>query len=193
MNDVPPRPLAAAAPPGYPADLERDWQAADGTIVHLRPLRPDDLDREISFVSGLSEQTLYLRLQYSMREVNRAAAERLLAIDYHDRMAIGALVDGPQGATLVGVSRYARIDDSDRADCAIVVTDAWHGRGLGTELMRSLGIAARARGIRTLEGTSLGENQRIHAWARRFGFEVRTEPNTGGQVVIQLDLSSLPA
>ena len=56
-----------------------------------------------------------------------------------------------------------------------------------------LGIAARARGIRTLEGTSLGENQRIHAWARRFGFEVRTEPNTGGQVVIQLDLASLPA
>ena len=193
MNDAPDRPPATAAPPGYPAELERDWQAADGTLVHIRPLRPDDLERELSFIAGLSEQTLYLRLQYSAREVSRADAERLLAVDYHDTMVIGALVDGPRHDELVGVCRYARVDDSDRAECAIVVTDAWQGRGLGTELMRSLGIAARGRGIRTLEGTSLGENQRIHAWARRFGFQVRTEPNTGGQVVIQLDLASLPA
>lgn len=187
----PHRPVPAAAPPGYPADLERDWQAADGTVVHIRPLRPDDLESEIRFITGLSEHTLYLRLQYSSREISREDAVRLLAIDYHDMMAIGALLDGPQGDEIVGVSRYARIDDSDRAECAIVVTDAWQGRGLGTELMRSLGIAARARGFRTLEGTSLGENQRIHAWARRFGFQVRTQPNTGGQVLIQLDLGSL--
>ena len=57
MNDVPYRPPAAAAPPGYPADLERDWQTADGTVVHLRPLRPDDLESELKFIAGLSEQT----------------------------------------------------------------------------------------------------------------------------------------
>ena len=59
--------------------------------------------------------------------------------------------------------------------------------------MRSLAQAARANGIRTLVGSSLGENQRIHAWARRFGFDVRTEPNSGGQVLITLDLGSLPS
>ena len=100
MNDVPHRPSADAAPPGYPADLERDWQTADGTVVHLRPLRPDDLESELKFIAGLSEQTLYLRLQYSSREVSREDAERLLAIDYHDMMAIGALVDEPQGETI---------------------------------------------------------------------------------------------
>ena len=42
------------------------------------------------------------------------------------------------GMALVGVSRYAREPGSDRAECAIVVADAWQGRGLGTELMRSL-------------------------------------------------------
>jgi hypothetical protein len=63
-----------------------------------------------------------------MREVSRADAERL-AIDYHNLMAIGALVDEPQGETIVGVSRYARIDDTDRAECAIVVTDALARRG----------------------------------------------------------------
>jgi acetyltransferase len=180
-------------PPGYPADLERTWLAADGTAVRLRPLRADDLDREMRFVEGLSAQTLYLRVQYSSRQVSRADAARLLDLDYRDRMAIGAVSGTPPDETLLGVSRYARIEGTDTADCAIVVTDAWHGRGLGTELMRSLAQAARRNGIRTLVGMSLGENQRIHAWARRFGFDVRTEPNSGGQVRITLDLGSLPS
>lgn len=192
MNDVTPPP-PPGVPPGYPADLERTWFAADGTAVRIRPQRSDDLEREVRFVEGLSEQTLYLRLQYSSRQVSRQDVTRLLDIDYRDRFAIAALVGVPPDETIVGVSRYARIDDTDQAECAIVVTDAWQGRGLGTELMRSLGLAARRNGIRTLVGTSLAENQRIHAWARRFGFDARTEPNTGGQVRITLDLGSLPA
>jgi hypothetical protein len=59
--------------------------------------------------------------------------------------------------------------------------------------MRTLGIAAKRSGIRALVGTSLGENQRILDWARRFGFEARTEPNTGGMVRVTLDLTSLSA
>lgn len=152
-----------------------------------------DLEREWRFVAGLSQQTLYLRLQYSSRGVSRDDLARLLELDYHDRMAIAGLLDAPGADEIVGVSRYARLENSDVAECAIVVADAWQGRGLGTELMRTLGQAARANGIRTLVGSSLGENERIHAWARRFGFEVRTEPNSGGYVNITLDLNSLPS
>ena len=141
----------------------------------------------------MSEQTLYLRLQYTASEISRADAARLLELDYRDTIAFGALAGDPPGDTLVGVSRYARIAGTDQAECAIVVTDAWQGRGVGTELMRALGVAARRNGIRTLVGASLAENQRIHAWARRFGFDVRTEPNTGGQVQVTLDLTSLPS
>jgi acetyltransferase len=192
VNDSSPPPLPAPSP-AYPAEFERSWQAGDGTVLHLRPLRPDDLDREVAFIAGLSQQTLYYRLQYSSRSVSREDAARLLELDYRDRMAVGALSGAAPDETIVGVSRYARIDGSDQAECAIVVADAWQGRGVGTELMRSLAQAARASGIRTLVGSSLGENQRIHAWARRFGFEVRTEPYSGGQVRITVDLGSLPS
>ena len=184
-------PPPVALPPGYPADLERTWHAADGTPVRIRPLRPDDLDRELEFVTGLSEQTRYLRLHYIATEFSREDAARLLELDYHDTIAIGALVGEAPDEVIIGVSRYARTDGTDQAECAIVVADAWHGRGVGTELMRSLGIAARRSGIRSLVGASLAENQRIHSWARRFGFDVRTEPNSGGQVRVTLDLASL--
>jgi len=180
-------------PPGYPADLERTWLAADGTAIHIRPQRPDDLDREVRFIESLSEQTLYLRLQYSARTVSRHEVARLLDLDYRDRVAIAALVGAGPDETIVGVSRYARIDATDRAECAIVVTDAWQGRGVGTELMRSLAAAARRNGSRTRVGTSLAENQRIQAWARRCGFAARTEPYSGGEVLITLDLGPLPS
>jgi acetyltransferase len=189
VNDTTPAPL----PHGYPADLERTWQAADGTLVQLRPLRPDDLDREMTFIAGLSGETLYQRLHFSASGVNRDEAARLLDLDYVERCAIAALVGTPPQDTIVGVSRYARDEPGDMAECAIVVTDSWQGRGVGTELMRSLGIAAKRHGIRWFTGSSLADNQRIHDWARRLGFTVKTSPNAGGQVHIIVDLASLPS
>lgn len=180
-------------PAGYPADLERTWHAADGTSVRIRPLRPDDLDRELNFIAALSETTRYLRVQYSAREVSRADAARLLELDYHDRCAFGAILATPPGEEIIGVSRYARIEGTDRAECAIVVTDAWQGRGIGTELMRSLMVAARVHGLKALEGSTLAGNDRIQSWARRFGVAARTEPNSGGQVLVSLDLGSILA
>lgn len=160
-------------------------------MVTLRPLRPDDIERELEFIAGLSAETLRLRMQYSGSSVSRADAERMLDLDYRDRLAIGAFVAGETGVRLIGVSRYARIDAGDQAECAIVVADDWQGRGLGTELMRSLGRGAGRNGIKSLVGESMAENQRILAWARRFGFDARTEPNSGGMLRITLDLGSL--
>lgn len=180
-------------PAGYPADLERTWHAADGTQVRIRPLRPDDFDRELSFIGGLSDTTRYLRVQAATRDVSRADVARLLELDYHDQCAICALVGTPPGEEIIGVIRYARIESTDRAECAIVVADAWQGRGIGTELMRSLMLAARGRGFKSLEGSILAANERVQTWARRFGVDAHTEPHSGGEVQVSLDLASMLA
>jgi acetyltransferase len=191
VNDLPSS-AAATQPPNYPAELERNWRAPDGARVTLRAMRPDDLDLELAFIAGLSVESLYLRLQHAASGVQRGEAVRLLALDYLNTLAIAALVGEGADRRIVGVSRYARQPGTDRADCAIVVADDWQGRGLGTELMRSLCTAARARGLHYLEGTSLAENRRILAWARRFGFTVRLEPGSGGLLLVTLELESLP-
>jgi acetyltransferase len=188
-----PAPATSALPADYPAGLEHIWRAdADSSII-IRALRPDDLDRELDFIAGLSQETLHLRLQYATRGVSREDAARLLRLDYRDTLAVAAVLRDEAGEKIIGVSRYARLAGTDQAECAIVVADRWQGRGLGTELMRSLGSAARSRGIRSLVGTSLGENRRILEWARRFGFTALAEPDTGGLVEVTLDLGSLPA
>jgi acetyltransferase len=178
-------------PGRYPVELEHAWQPAGGPPLLIRPLRPDDLDREIRFLTGLSPATRYLRLQYYATEASRDEVAKLLDVDYVDRLALAAVAANGADTEIVGVSRYARVDGTATAECAIVVADAWQGRGLGSELMRSLAVAAAARGLSSLEGDTLAENQRIAEWARRFGFDVRTTPNSGGQVKVTVDLATL--
>ena len=70
---------ACATPaPGsrYPSDLARDVTLRDGARVHLRPIRPDDQDRLISFHDRLSEHTAYQRFfDEGGRQLNRAARQ----------------------------------------------------------------------------------------------------------------------
>jgi acetyltransferase len=194
---VSPTPTAPASPsrpplPGrYPAELERTWTPAGRAPVHLRALRPDDIELELRFVERLSSDTLHLRIQSFANEVSRRDLERLLDTDYVDRLGIGALVDEEGSAALIGVSRYARIEGTTRAECAIVVADEWQGCGVGTELMRSLAQAACERGFTCFEGETLAENARLANWARRSGFNVRTEPHSGGLVKVTIELEQL--
>jgi acetyltransferase len=159
--------------------------------VRIRPLRPDDCELELQFVTRLSPRTRYLRTQYSAAEPTRSDIERLLDLDYDERLAMAALVADEDVERIIGVSRYARIEATTRAECAVVVADDWQGRGLGTELMRSLAEAAAARGYTSLEGTTLADNSRLVAWARRLGFEVRTEPDSRGELRITIQLQGL--
>ena len=182
---------ATPAPGRYPAELERTWTPAGRAPVRLRALRPDDIELELRFVERLSADTLHLRLQSFATEVPRRDLQRLLDTDYVDRLGIAGLVDEEGIEALVGVSRYARIEATTRAECAIVVADDWQGCGLGTELMRSLAQAAVARGFTCLEGETLAENARLANWARRCGFNVRTEPYSGGLLKVTIDLEEL--
>lgn len=187
-----PSPPASAAPEAlrgrYPQELEHTWQPAGAPALTIRPLRHQDISLERQFIKGLSPQTIYLRVQYFATTTSERDLERLLDLDYYDRLAIAGLAHEADGETIVGVSRYARVEGTRRAECAIVVADGWQGRGVGTELMRTLATAAQARAIDCLEGTTLAENARIASWARRCGFAVRTEPHSGGLLVVRVDL-----
>ena len=125
----------------YPIELVGDATLRDGTVLHIRPIRPEDAEQERAFVLGLSDETRYFRFFYRLHDLTPAMLARFTQVDYDREMALVALDDGhgPKKAPVfVGVARYTTNPDGESAEFAVVVADAWQGRGVGRLLMRRL-------------------------------------------------------
>lgn len=127
--------------------------------VRVRPIRPDDEPRLVALFQRLSPRSVYQRF-FSPRESLPAAWYHDFAnVDYTRRFALVAEHETPDGVELVGVARYEPADAPDTAEIAIVVEDAWQGRGLGRDLLARLLDEAEARGIRRFRADVLGDNR----------------------------------
>jgi acetyltransferase len=161
----------------YPAHLKATAQLRDGATVTLRPIAAADLRLERDFVVGLSAGTRYQRL-LSGRQLLPDELRRLTDIDYRCELALVALAGEAGENRIVGVARYVRDDGIEAPGCdfALVVADAWQGRGVGELLLRRLLDAAVDDGIRVVAGITLSTNTGMLKLAKRLGFEARREP-----------------
>jgi acetyltransferase len=89
-------------------------------------------------------------------------------------MALVAERDDPVSGqpAIVGIGRLSRVFGTDDAEFAVLVTDAWQGRGIGTELLRRLVEIARAEGVAVLSAQMRAENVGMRKASERLGFTV---------------------
>jgi acetyltransferase len=172
----------------YPSDLASAWQAPDGSRVVLRPIRPEDAQREQEFVSGLSPQSRYLRFMQAIRELTPAMLARFTQIDYGRDLALVAVLSEGGRERQIAVARYAADPDGVSCEFGIAVADDWAGRGLGTHLLRRLAALARERGLASMYGVILPRNVSMLALARRLGFRVERSPEDSALELVTLDL-----
>lgn len=153
----------------------------------LRPLLREDRDIEHAFVSGLSPDTRSNRLLGGARAITREYIESLVTVDYARDMALAASTMLGGGETLIGVARYVSDPDGQAAEFAIVVADAWQGRGIGRRLLGKLVEAARRRGVKHLYGDVLAVNRPMLELVRRLGFALsRHEDPTLTRAILDL-------
>ena len=155
-----------------PPDFE-DTLEIPGATVTIRTMQPEDRDIEHRFVRELSEQSRYYRFHSALKELSPYMLERFTHVDYPEEMAIIATVPEGGGEMQIGVARYARRPGSQTAEIAIVVADAWQGRGVGTRLLIDLRRLATAAGIRHVEASVLPDNRRMLGLARELGFSLK--------------------
>jgi acetyltransferase len=151
-----------------------DYYTPEGDLVHIRPIVPDDVERERAFLAGLSSASLYQRQLSSRNKLLPGELERLTHIDYDREMALVATVEQNGGPLQIGVARYVRDESGDTAECAIVITDAWQGKGLGERLLRELIATARVNGVKRLTGITLTANYKLMKLARKLGFRAES-------------------
>lgn len=161
-----------AAP--YPAELDRTLRLRDGTVVRVRPIRPEDSAIEQEFVRNLSAESKYFRFMSALGELPEAMLVRFTRIDYDREMALIALVCEQGHEVEIGVARYVVDGTASGCEFALVIADAWQHRGLGTILMLELISVARQRGLASMQGVVLATNSAMLGLAHALGFTVRT-------------------
>jgi acetyltransferase len=187
------RPIAAAGYPHmaihpYPAELEDEIQLADKTVLRVRPIRPEDAMLEQAFVAGLSERSRYMRFMQHLPELTPQMLARFTQVDYDRELALVAIDDVSGGDHIVGVARYVANPDGESVEFAIVVADAWQGRGLGRALMLRLIASAATRGYTQMTGGVLAMNKTMLEFVSGLGFASRRDPDDDEQMIVTLAL-----
>jgi acyl-CoA synthetase (NDP forming)/RimJ/RimL family protein N-acetyltransferase len=197
-----------AAAVSYPDELECDVLLSDGRSARLRAIRPSDAPLLRSFGARLSRETVYFRFFAPRREIGDEEISHLVTVDYQDRLALVAIVDGE----LVAVARYDRLPTgaeeplaastapttavpqtrgAGEAEVAFVVRDDHQGRGLGTVMLEHLASAAVARGIGRFVADVLTDNHRMIGVFRSAGFDEQVLVDAG-VIRVTLELAAQP-
>jgi acetyltransferase len=162
----------------------------DGGVVLVRPIRPDDTAIEIDFVTRQSDDSRYMRFFSPIKTLTPKMLARFTQLDYEREMALLATIGTGPDESIVGVARYSPGEDGTSAEFAIAIDDRWHGRGLGSLLMRHLIEAARAAGYGRLTGSVLASNQKMHKLMHALGFVPASRSAEPGINEYSIDLAA---
>jgi acetyltransferase len=175
----------------YPTQYVQPWMLPDGVEVLIRPIRPEDEPMIARFHERLSERSVYLRYFHLLDLDRRVSHDRLIRICFNDYDRDIALV-AEHGNAILAVARLRKIDATD-AELAVLITDEYQGRGLGTELSRRLVEIARAEKIERVIAEILPENIHMQRVCRELGFRMEQLPDYGGvHAVYEIEPSSEP-
>ena len=154
----------------------------DRTSVLIRPIRPDDAVLEQRFFDRLSERSRFQRFMQYLHQLPPKMLARFTQLDYDRELALVAVYQNE----FIAVGRYAPNLDGETAEFALVVADAWQGKGLGSILLERLRDAARKAGYKALRGTILQANHDMLELARHMAFLEESRQGAEVNVVSRL-------
>jgi acetyltransferase len=175
----------------YPTQYIRPFTLRSGAEVIIRPIRPEDEPLIVAFHGTLSEQSVYLRYFYPMSLEQRIAHERLTQIcfiDYDREMVLVAEHGEPHSGqrAIIGVGRLIKLRGANHAEFAAMISDAYQGLGLGSELLRRLIAIGRDERLERVIADVLPDNRDMQRVFKKVGF--RFHRMLGEPIRVEFDL-----
>ena len=167
----------------YPNQYATPWRMKNKAPTMIRPIKPEDEPAMVKFHETLSEESVYNRYFAALKLTQRIAHERMTRIcfnDYDREIALVAELKLAKGEDkrILGVGRLSKQHATNEAEFAVLVSDEWHGQGLGTELLKRLIEIGKVEKLTRITGQVLAENHAMHHICRKVGFKVVHDPDS---------------
>ena len=164
----------------------RQVRLRSGDTVLIRPVRSTDAAELQRAFALMSEESQYRRFLTGTPRLTDAQASYFTDVDHVNHEAYVA--HSPQDESyIIGVVRFIRYPSApDDAELAITVADPWHGRGLATELLRTLRERAIDLGVKRFRAEMMAHNEAVLGLLRNAG--LTGEVVTGDLVTGYVDL-----
>ncbi len=158
----------------YPVEWETYMTTKDGARLFVRPIKPSDEDSLREMFYRFSKDTVYLRFFGFLKTMPHERVKEFVNVDYENDMAVCAVVlsEDNEEKEIVGTARYSVNHKTGMAEFAIVVTDTWHGAGIGKFLFSHLTNIAKSRGIRGFTAQILSKNARMLGIINKSGYKI---------------------
>ncbi len=162
--------------PAAPSPSEKILLLRDGSEVRIRPATPSDAPLVAALHARCSPDARRSRF---LSPTNRLAAgelEALLGTSADAGQAVLAVTT--DGGSAVGVANLDP-DAPGTARVSLLVDNVWHGRGLGTALLRRMADTATEQGLVELTGTARTDDLGVTRVLRRAGLRPAAELTDG--------------
>ncbi len=169
---VAPAPYSHLALRPYPEEYVRTETLRDGNTVTLRPIKPEDEPLWFELLRSCTRESIYQRFRYFFHWDSHDVASRFCYIDYDREMAIVAEFEENGRRQLLGVGRLIADPDRDTAEYAILITDLWQNKGLGSKLTDYCVEIAKNWGVKKVVAQTTTDNNRMISLFRKKYFDI---------------------
>jgi acetyltransferase len=160
----------------YPIEYATRRKIA-GVEMTIRPIRPEDEPLMAEFHRTLSDRSVHLRyfaLVSLERRIMHERLRRVCFIDYDREIALVVDLENRDGThQILGVGRLTKEHGTNEAEFAVLISDPWQGKGLGSEVLKLLVQIGRREGLQRIVGYIMPENVSMKRVADEAGFTMR--------------------
>ncbi len=161
-------------------DYTADAILLDGRSIQIRSIRGSDRPLLLDLFRRLSHRSVYFKFFRSKPRFAEGELETWIDLDFSEGAALAAIRIEGNLEHILGIGRYlGGTGGLRRAELALLVSEEYQGRGIGTLLLEHLVRIGRTQGIAEFEADVLEENSRMIQVFVDSGFDVRSSSEAG--------------